>query len=313
MQFLSGITTFFSLRLDSLRAGMEHKIITKIICYVLVGGFTFCLFLGVHVGKDALKRSFYESVRGIRGVNIGADGVSLSLLPPYMKLDSLFISDASGQRLLYGMQRVVIKPKLSALLTGKAELDLTAASYGGGVRLAVSSGSFFDFEKVDVHLNLVQQSLDSIPFVAELDSRVGGTGNAYLTYSGSLQNMQLGKGTLKIEGTHLRATNPVPLLNVSVFDNLGLTGAFVYNNGKLNVNSVKLAGKPLNADLHGSATLNWRSLLHSNVTLESSLFVQPDSLVKGLVDNNVLKTFKAGKRAKIAISGQLTNPRLALK
>lgn len=313
MRFLSGISAFFSLGLDSIRSGLERSVITKVICYVFFGCLTFSLFLGVHVAEDALEVSFHEGVRSIKAVKIETEGVSLSLLPPRMKLDTLFISDAKSKNLLYEMQRVVITPKLSALFTGIAELNLTSASYGGGVKLTASSGSFFDFDKIDVDLKIMQQSLERIPFVASFDPRFGGTGDVHLVYSGSPQKIEQGKGTLKVTGKNLRVTNPVPLVKVPFFEKMGLTGALAYNNGNLNIKSVKIAGKPVNGELQGTAKLNLKNIFRSNVALRTSLFVQPDKLVQTLVDKKSLKKLKAGKRVKIAINGQVTNPRFALK
>ena len=313
MRFLSGLSAFISLGLDSIRSGLERSVITKVVCYVFFGCLTFSLFLGVHVAEDALKLSFYEGVHSVKAVKIETEGVSLSLLPPRMKLDTLLISDAKNKNLLYEMQRVVITPKLSSLFTGTAELSLTSASYGGGVSLVVSSGSFFDFEKIDVDLNIMQQSLERIPFVTAYDPRVGGTGDVHLVYSGSPQKIEQGQGTLRVTGKNLRVTNPVPLVKIPVFDKMGLTSTLVYNNGNLNIKSVKIAGKPVNGELQGTAKLNLKNLLRSNVALRTSLFVQPDKLVQALVDKKSLKKLKAGKRVKIAINGKLTNPRFALK
>ena len=313
MRFLSGISAFFSLGLDSIRSGLERSGITKVVCYVFFGCLTFSLFLGVHVAEDALEISFHEGVRSIKAVKIETEGVSLSLLPPRMKLDTLLISDVKSKNLLYEMQRVVITPKLSALLTGTAELSLTSASYGGGVRLDVSSGSFFDFETIDVDLKIMQQSLERIPFVAALDPRVGGTGDVHLVYSGSPQKIEQGQGTLNVTGKNLRVTNPVPLVKISVFEKMGLTGTLAYNKGNLNIKSVKVAGKPINGELQGTAKLNLKNLYRSNVALRTSLFVQPNKLVQTLVDKKSLNKLKAGKRVKIAINGQVTNPRFALK
>ena len=313
MRFLSGISAFFSLGLDSIRSGLERSVITKVVCYVFFGCLTFSLFLGVHVAEDALELSFHEGVRSIKAVKIETEGVSLSLLPPRMKLDTLLISDAKSKNLLYEMQRVVITPKLSALFTGTAELSLISASYGGGVKLTVSSGSFFDFEKIDVDLKIMQQSLERIPFVALFDPRVGGTGDVHLVFSGPPQKIEQGKGILSVAGKNLRVTNPVPLVKVPFFDKMGLTGTLAYNNGNLNIKSVKVAGKPVNGELQGTAKLNLKNLFRSNVALRTSLFVQPDKLVQTLVDQKSLTKLKAGKRVKIAINGQVTNPRFALK
>lgn len=313
MRFLSGISAFFSLGLDSIRSGLERSVITKVVCYVFFGCLAFSLFLGVHVAEDALELSFHEGVRSIKTVKIETEGVSLSLLPPRMKLDTLLISDAKSKNLLYEMQRVVITPKLSALFTGTAELSLISASYGGGVKLTASSGSFFDFEKIDVDLKIMQQSLERIPFVASFDPRVGGTGDVHLVFSGPPQKIEQGKGLLSVTGKNLRITNPVPLVTVPFFDKMGLTGTLAYNNGNLNIKSVKVAGKPVNGELQGTAKLNLKNLFRSNVALRTSLFVQPDKLVQTLVDQKSLKKLKAGKRVKIAINGQVTNPRFALK
>lgn len=313
MRFLSGMGAFVSLGFNSIRSGLESRVITKVVCYVLFGCLTFSLFLGVHLAEDALELSFHKGVRGIKAVRIETEGVSLSLLPPRMKLDSLLISDAKSKNILYKMQRVVITPKLSALLIGIAELSLTSASYGGGVKLTASSGSFFDFEKIHVDLKLMQQALERIPFVTSFDPRVGGTGDVHLVYSCSPQKMEQGQGTLRVTGKNLRLTNPVPLVKVLVFDKMGLTGSLAYNNGNLTIKSVKLAGKPVNGELQGTARLNVKNPTRPKVALRTSLFVQPDKLVQTLVDKKSLKKLKAGKRVKIAINGQLTSPRFALK
>lgn len=313
MRFLSSIRAFFSLGLDSIRSGLERSVITKVVCYAIFGCLTFSLFLGVHVAEDTLEQSFHKGLRSIKAVRIETEGMSLSLLPPRVKLETLLISDAKSKNLLYEMQRVVIVPKLSALLTGTAELNLTSASYGGGVKLTATSGAFFDFEKVDIDLRMIQQSLERIPFVAALDSRIGGTGDAHLVYSGSPQKIEKGQGTLKFTGKNLRLTNPVPLVKIPVFEKMGLTGSLAYNNGNLKINSVKVAGKPVNGELQGTAKLNLKNPYRSNVALRTSLFVKPDKLVQTLVDKKSLKQLKAGKRVKIAINGQLTNPRFALK
>lgn len=313
MRFLSGMGTFLSLGLDSIRLGVERSVLTKAVCYFFWGCLTFSLFLGVHVAEDALELSFYEGVRNVKFAKIETEGVSLSLFPPRIKLDTLLISDANNKNLLYEMQRVVITPKLSALFTGTAELGLTSASYGGGMSLAVSSGSFFDFEIIDVDLNIMQQTLERIPFLVAFDPRVGGTGDVHLVYSGSPQKIEQGQGTLTVTGKNLRVTNLVSLVTVPVFDKIDLTSTLGYNNGNLNIKSVKVAGKPVNGELQGTAKLNFKNLFRSNVTLRTSLFVQPDKLVQALIDKNSLKKLKAGKRVTIAIDGQLMNPRFALK
>lgn len=313
MRFLSSISAFFSLGFDSIRSGLGRGVITKVVCYALFGCLTFSVFLGLHVAEDELERSFYEVVGNVKAVCIEPEGVELSLLPPRMKLNTLLLSDAQKKSPLYEMHRVVITPSYSALFSGKAELNLTSASYGGGVRLVLSSGTFFDTEKVNVDLKILQQSLDRIPFMTAFDSQMKGTGDVHLTYSGSPQNFQLGSGTLEFNGKELRITNQLPLVKVSVFDKIDMTGVLAYNNGKLKIQSLKLKGKPVNGELQGTASLNWKNPYRSNVKLLSSFYVKPDKLVQTLVDNNSLKKLKAGKRVKIAIDGQLRNPRFALK
>lgn len=301
---LSGVISF--------QSGFSRNAMFKAIGYVLYGCVAFCLFLGVHVFEDKMEVVFSEAMSGVSAVHLEPEGVTLSLIPPKLQMDALTISDPKTKGLLYELQRVTVTPELLPLFSGRAKVNATSASYGGGIDVTVTSGALFDFDSVDVTVDIVKQSLDRVPFLIALDRRVKGTGNIHLALTGSIQDILHSRGTVKIDGKNLRISNPVPLVKMSTFEKMTLAGALQFDGTKLDISKLSLRGDKLASHVKGTANVNIRNLLRSKVTLSSSLFIPPEKLVTTFIDHKSLMKLKAGKEVAVKISGEVSRPKISV-
>ena len=301
---LSGLLDF--------QVGASRSVMVKAAGYTLYGCVAFALFLGVHVFEDKMETLFCDALSGSSAVRVEPEGVTLSLIPPKLQMDALSISDPKTRGLLYELQRITVTPELLSLFSGRVRLNATSASYGGGIDATVTSGNLFDFNSVDVTLDVVKQSLDRVPFLIALDGRVKGTGNVHLAFTGPVQDILRSRGTVKIDGKNLRISNPVPLVKVSTFEKMTLAGALQFDGTKLDISRLSLTGDKLASHVKGTAKVNIKNLLRSKVALSSSLFIPPEKLVTTFIDNKSLKKLKAGKEVAVQISGEVSRPKISV-
>lgn len=301
---LSGLITF--------QSGVSRSAMLKVVGYILYGCVAFGLFLGIHVFEDKMEVSFREALSGISAVHVEPEGVTLSLIPPKLQMDALSISDPKTKHLLYELQRVTVIPELLTLFSGRVKLNATSASYGGGIDATVTSGALFDFDSVDVTVDIVRQSLDRVPFLTALDGRVKGTGNVHVALTGSVQDILRSRGTVKIDGKNLRISNPVPLVKLSTFEKMTLAGALQFDGTKLDISKLSLTGNKLASHVKGTANVNVGNLLRSKVALSSSFFIPPEKLVTTFIDNKALAKLKSGKEVAVRISGEVSRPKISM-
>lgn len=314
MRFLSVISDSISqwLEVERIQSIFNRKFVLKVFGYTLYGALAFSLFLGLHVIEENLEGTVKRALSGIAEVQIEPAGVGLSIIPPELHIDSVTIRNPKTKALLYELQRIEIVPELLPLLSGKLAVTASSSSYGGGVSLFASSGAWFNLDLVNIVLDITQQTLQRVPFLLAMDKRLQGTGGLHLTFAGPIQNLMQGEGLLSVNGQKLRVSNPVPLVKLPVFEKVAFSGEMAFKGARLNISKLAVTGNKIQGSLRGTANLNVRNLMRSNVALDSQLYIAPDKLVTGLIDRRALAKLKAGKKVAIKMSGVVTNPKVSL-
>lgn len=296
----------------TLQSEFKHRLIKKIVGYVFYGCIAFSLFLGIHLFEDKMERIFCEVLSGVSVVQIKPEGVRLSLLPPKLQVDALSLCDSKTGGLLYALQRIKVTPELIPLLSGRVKFNATSASYGGGINATVVSGALFDFDYVDVALDIVNQSLHRVPFLIALDQRLKGTGSVSLSATGSLMDMRDWHGTISFDGKNVQVSNSVPIVKMSTFEKVTLAGSLQFDGSKVDIDEVSVAGDHLTGTVKGTAYLNAGNWSQSEIALSSSVHIPPEKLVTTFIDDRVLAALRTGKKAVIRIHGDISHPVFSL-
>jgi len=269
-------------------------------------------FLGVRFAVQNVVSMLRNALKSVPGVNIQAGRIDISIIPPRLDVDSIYIAKKRSRTALLELTQLHIEPDYSVLLSGKLGASVSAKSHGGKIEGHVVTGSF-DLTTIAAGLDIKKLSLARVPYLASMDKKTQGTATLHLEYDGSIQDVRKAEGRLVAAGSNLRIKNPVPIIKKECFEDMVVTTTVDFDGTSLKVDNFRLREKTMRSDVKGSMKLNMRNIIDSKVSMRSSLYIPPQELIVELLDPKAVKRLESGDAIDVSINGRLASPAIVMK
>ena len=204
-------------------------------------------------------------------LDIAVERIAPSVLIGLKFMQAKVALEESPDSILLSADRLLVKPKLLSLLSGKTKFSFHCEAYQGDVKGSIyfekePNTGFIDTEMALSNIHIGDYSYFSRLLGRPLEGTLGGT----VAYSGQYKPMLDGSGEANLKLSDGKLELLQPFLTLKSIDFSEMEVEMVFKKQKIDVTRLALKGKQLQGTLSGSITLG-KQFAESSLDLKGTI------------------------------------------